>query len=62
MLLLVDGFEQCQGLETWLRTRFLPRLPEHALIVAAGRRHALFTHDWRSVPLPRWVDTLPLAP
>jgi hypothetical protein len=53
-LLLVDGFEQCQGLETWLRTRFLPRLPEHALIVAAGRRP--LGPVWRSDP--GWFSVL----
>ncbi|WP_236792503.1 ATP-binding protein [Amycolatopsis sp. GM8] len=48
VLLLVDGFEGCQGLETWLRTRFLPRLPERALIVIAGRRP--LDPQWRSDP------------
>lgn len=36
-VLLVDGFEQCRGLETWLRDRFLPRLPADAVVVIAGR-------------------------
>ncbi|MFJ9033070.1 ATP-binding protein [Streptomyces sp. NPDC102274] len=47
-LLLVDGFEHCQGLEGWLRQRFLPRLPDRALIVVAGRRP--LSPDWRSDP------------
>ncbi|GIJ46371.1 hypothetical protein Val02_32570 [Virgisporangium aliadipatigenens] len=37
-VLLVDGFEHCQGLELWLRDRFLPRLPVGVLVVLAGRR------------------------
>ncbi|MTD56425.1 hypothetical protein [Amycolatopsis pithecellobii] len=48
VLLLVDGFEHCQGLETWLRTSFLPRLPEGTLIVVAGRRPP--GRQWRSDP------------
>lgn len=37
VVLLVDAFERCQGLEGWLRDRFLPRLPERAVVVIAGR-------------------------
>ncbi|MFD8964872.1 hypothetical protein ACFV0C_07690 [Streptomyces sp. NPDC059568] len=37
-VLLIDTFEQCQGLETWLRENFLPRLPAEALVVIAGRQ------------------------
>lgn len=58
VLLVVDGFEQCQGLETWLRTRFLPRLPEDALIVAAGRRP--LGPVWRADP--GWFSVLRLLP
>jgi hypothetical protein len=36
-VLLVDTFEQCQGLEDWLRERFLPRLADGAVAVVAGR-------------------------
>ncbi|MET9594569.1 ATP-binding protein [Streptomyces sp. NPDC006516] len=36
-VLLVDAFEHCQGLEGWLRDRFLPALPDRALVVIAGR-------------------------
>ncbi|GIJ50673.1 hypothetical protein Val02_75590 [Virgisporangium aliadipatigenens] len=37
-VLLVDTFERCQGLEGWLRDRFLPGLPDGVLAVVAGRR------------------------
>ncbi|MDP9795393.1 hypothetical protein J2S43_003905 [Catenuloplanes nepalensis] len=37
-VLLVDTFERCRGLEAWLTARFLPRLPDGALVVLAGRR------------------------
>jgi hypothetical protein len=43
-VLLVDTFERCQGLETWLLDQFLPRLPAEAIVVLAGRRP----------PDPRW--------
>ncbi|WP_433256868.1 ATP-binding protein [Streptosporangium sp. CA-135522] len=36
-VLLVDTFERCQGLEGWLRERFLPRTPIGALVIVAGR-------------------------
>ncbi|MEU3516890.1 ATP-binding protein [Streptomyces sp. NPDC006654] len=36
-VLFVDGFEHCQGLEGWLRDRFLPALRDDALVVLAGR-------------------------
>ncbi|MGV9380525.1 ATP-binding protein [Nonomuraea sp. NPDC003707] len=36
-VLLVDDFERIQGLEGWLRERFLPRVPMGALVVIAGR-------------------------
>ncbi|GAB2962484.1 ATP-binding protein [Streptomyces heilongjiangensis] len=38
VVLLIDGFERCQGLEGWLRDRFLPGLREDAVVVVAGRR------------------------
>ncbi len=37
-VLLIDTFERCQGLEGWLRDRFLTRLPAGALVVIAGRQ------------------------
>ncbi|MFF1304793.1 AAA family ATPase, partial [Streptomyces sp. NPDC058307] len=36
-VLLIDTFEQCQPLETWLRECFLPRLADHAIVMVAGR-------------------------
>lgn len=36
-VLLIDTFERVQGLESWLRERFLPTLPVGALVVVAGR-------------------------
>ncbi|MGY1673574.1 hypothetical protein [Geodermatophilus sp. SYSU D00710] len=37
LLLVVDTFERCSGLQGWLRERLLPRLPADALTVVAGR-------------------------
>ncbi|MFY1635584.1 ATP-binding protein [Solwaraspora sp. WMMB335] len=37
-VLLVDTFERCQGLEGWLRDRFLPQIPDAVVVVVAGRR------------------------
>lgn len=45
VVLLVDTFEKCQGLEGWLWERFLPQLPVGAIVVVAGR----------SAPDPRWA-------
>ena len=47
-VLLVDTFERCQGLQGWLRERFLPRLPSTALVVLAGRQAPDL--EWRSDP------------
>ncbi|GAA1534919.1 ATP-binding protein [Actinomadura kijaniata] len=53
-VLLVDAFERVQGLEGWLRERFLPRLPDGALVVVAGRTppDVMWTVD------PGWAQTL----
>lgn len=53
-VLLVDTFERCQGLEGWLRERFLPRLPVGALVVIAGRE----APDPRWTSDPGWTDAL----
>ena len=37
LVLVVDTFEQCSGLQGWLREDFLPRLPASAVTVIAGR-------------------------
>lgn len=46
VVLLVDSFERCQGLEGWLRDRFLPRLGAGAVVVLAGQHR----------PDPRWTS------
>lgn len=44
-VLLVDSFEHCQWLESWLRHHFLPRGADDALVVLAGRHP----------PQPQWT-------
>ncbi|MER8186126.1 AAA family ATPase [Kitasatospora sp. NPDC094015] len=44
-VLLVDSFEHCQWLESWLWHRFLPRAADSALVVLAGRL----------APQPQWT-------
>lgn len=53
-VLLVDTFEACQGLEVWLRNKFLTRLPVGALVVIAGR----LPPDTRWTADPGWRDLL----
>lgn len=36
-VLVIDTFERCQGLETWLSRRFLPQLPYDSIVVLASR-------------------------
>jgi hypothetical protein len=57
-VLLVDAFEHCQGLESWLVRHFLPRLPASALVVIAGRRPP--DPRWRSGP--DWSGLLRVLP
>ncbi len=54
VILVIDTFEQSQALESWLRTRFLPRLPIDALVVIAGRLP--LDPVWRTDP--DWNDAL----
>ncbi|MGW3150954.1 ATP-binding protein [Streptomyces sp. NPDC001177] len=56
-VLLIDTFERCQGLEGWLRERFLPQLPLGAVVVIAGRQppDPLWVSD------PAWADLLYVA-
>jgi hypothetical protein len=54
LLLVVDTFERCPGLQGWLRERFLPRLPADALTVVAGREPP--ETAWRFDP--SWQDLL----
>jgi len=54
VVLLIDTFEQCQTLEAWLREDFLPRLPEDALVIVAGRNQP--SASWRTDP--SWAGAL----
>ncbi|HEY1573486.1 MAG TPA: AAA family ATPase [Pseudonocardiaceae bacterium] len=53
-VLLIDTFECIQGLESWLRERFLPTLPVGALVVVAGRLPPDLT--WQADP--GWADLM----
>ncbi|MBT2227716.1 ATP-binding protein [Nonomuraea sp. NEAU-A123] len=57
-VLLVDSFERMQGLEGWLRERFLPRVPMGALVVIAGRNPP----DVRWQADPGWAGALEVLP
>ncbi|MDX3451862.1 AAA family ATPase [Streptomyces sp. ME02-8801-2C] len=57
-VLLVDTFEQCQGLEHWLWEQFLPRLPLGTVAVVAGRS----APDPLWVADPGWADLLHVMP
>ncbi|GII61071.1 hypothetical protein Skr01_11560 [Sphaerisporangium krabiense] len=57
-VLLIDGVERIQGLEGWLRERFLPRAPMGALVVIAGRNPP----DLRWRADPGWAGTLEVLP
>ena len=54
LVLVVDTFERCSGLQGWLREDFLPRLPASALTVIAGREPP--EDAWRLDPA--WQDML----
>ncbi|MFD0395022.1 ATP-binding protein [Streptomyces nogalater] len=53
-VLIIDTFERCQGLEGWLREKFLPRLPHGGVAVIAGRQAP--DAEWTSDP--GWADLL----
>jgi hypothetical protein len=57
-VLLVDDFDRVQGLEGWLRERYLPRVPVGALAVIAGRNPP----DMRWRADPGWVGALEVLP
>lgn len=45
-VLLVDAYETIDALDDWLRTAFLPDLPEHVIVVLAGRTEP--AAEWRA--------------
>ncbi len=53
-VVLVDTFERCQGVEEWLRDRFLPRVLTGVVVVVAGRRPP--STSWTSDEA--WTDLL----
>jgi len=53
-VLIVDGFEEYQGLESWLREDFLPRLPLGSIVVFSGRVRP--AQDWHTDPA--WHEIL----
>lgn len=57
-VLLIDTFERCQGLEEWLRERFLPALWHDTTVVVAGRDAP--STDWYIDPA--WDGTLHVLP
>ncbi|MEV4067923.1 ATP-binding protein, partial [Nonomuraea dietziae] len=57
-VLLIDTFERVQGLEGWLRERFLPRLPVGAVVVVAGR----VPPDLMWEADPAWAGALRVLP
>ncbi|BAL93164.1 hypothetical protein AMIS_79440 [Actinoplanes missouriensis 431] len=56
-VLVVDSFEHCQWLETWLWQRFLPRIADGALVVLAGRQAPAV--EWTADP--GWAGALHVA-
>ncbi len=58
-VILIDTYETLAPLDAWLRDVFLPQLPEHVLVVLAGRQPPALA--WRADP--GWqtlIRTLPL--
>lgn len=51
-VLLIDGYETLSPIDAWLREWLLPRLPEHVLVVLAGRNPP--AGEWSSDPA--WRD------
>ncbi|MFI9586872.1 hypothetical protein ACIHCQ_34750 [Streptomyces sp. NPDC052236] len=54
LVLIVDTFEHCQGLESWLYEQFLLGLPAGSVVVIAGRR----APDVRWTSDAGWADLL----
>ncbi len=53
-VVLIDTYEALLSLDSWLRDEFLPQLPAHVLVVAAGRPP--LPTAWRADP--GWRDLL----
>jgi hypothetical protein len=53
-VLVIDTFERCQGLETWLSQRYVPQLPYNAIVVLGSRLPP--DSGWRSDGA--WAETL----
>ncbi|MEU8264836.1 ATP-binding protein [Micromonospora sp. NPDC048999] len=58
VVLIIDAFEHCQGLEGWLREVFVPSLPEETLVIIAGREPP--SPVWRSDLA--WQDAMTVCP
>ncbi len=57
-VLLLDTVETLAALDDWLRTQFLPDLPEHVVVVMAGRDEP--ASAWRTAPWQSLVEIMPL--
>lgn len=58
IVLLIDSYERLTPLDDWLRSRLMPRLPQTALVVIAGRTAP--SASWRADP--GWRDLLRVVP
>ena len=56
--LLLDTVETIDALDDWLRTQFLPDLPDNVLVVMAGRDEP--ASEWHTDPWRPLVETMPL--
>src|SRR5919199_6633352 len=57
-VLLVDTYEVLAPLDAWLRDVFLPQLPDHVLVVLAGRQPP--APAWRADPA--WQELMRVVP
>ena len=57
-VVVLDTFERAAGLEPWLRTTLLPRLPAGSVVVVASRQAPDLA--WRTDPA--WADVLEVVP
>lgn len=54
LVLLVDGYEELETLDSWFRAELLPRLPSSSVVVLAGRTAP--RAEWRADPA--WAERL----